>query len=346
MKANFFLLVGLGLAAGVRAAPVPRTPALARNFNDKLDIRHCALARRAEDDDLPVSSQTEPQAAQHEGAPSDRYKNREDPNTAEARKTRKRKHAAYQRNRYQKFAIENPDKFKRQKEVAAAKAKTRKMALAAEHPEEFQRWKADKAAQTRARRIAIAAKHPEAFKHLKEVHAVREKDRRTAAKLAIAHDPKLVAEMKARKSVQNRSYRENKAAKQQAPTQALPSMQLATSCLAEARAKKSIHNRCHPSKKAKQQALAQALLSEHASPSMQLLIAASCLAEATVKKSARSKCYYQSKKVKQQALIQAHITQPVSPSMQQAVSSATLGLSLQAVQPNQEKPNIDVLLHL
>jgi hypothetical protein len=65
---NILLFVALGLAAGGRAALVPRTQALTRNVcDDKPDICDCALVRRVNSED-DLSSQIRPQPAHTEKA--------------------------------------------------------------------------------------------------------------------------------------------------------------------------------------------------------------------------------------------------------------------------------------
>jgi hypothetical protein len=179
---NILLLVALGLAAGVRATPqaVPRTQALTRNVRvDKLEIRDCALVRRADDDDLssqigpqPLFAVVNPKRAQQirKNQLAQARRVAEDPATAQARRAKRR---AYRRAYHERLAIENPAKLKDSREGRVA----RRMALAIENPEKFKRQKEAATARKKAKLMNLAIENPEGLKSQKEMIEARRKDR-------------------------------------------------------------------------------------------------------------------------------------------------------------------------
>jgi hypothetical protein len=252
---TIFLLAALGLAAGVRAAPVPRAQALTRNVGDKLHIRECTLVRRGdwEDDDLSSEIATqlpdlELERAARRRAKQDIYKaNRRAKQAlllqgedAEATKIRKAKETAYRRDRRQKIA-QDPALSERQKTKKSIYNKSHRLLAEA---------KSKQSARVKLRYQAEKAKR----QALTEALVTGSPSTQLAAS-------RLLAEVKAKQSARQKLRYQAKKAKRQALTEALvtgsPSTQLAASrILAEDKANISAANkRYQQAKKAKQQAL-------------------------------------------------------------------------------------------
>jgi hypothetical protein len=319
---SIFLLFALGLVAGVRAAPVLRTQALTRNVGEKLDIRDCTLVTRgdSEHDDLSSEIATrlphpDLNRASRPPAKLSLLRQGEDPETA---KSRKAKHAAYQRNRYKQRA-QDPKLAERDKILKSIYRKSHRDRKAAER-------------QTLTQALVTGS---------------------PSTQLAAS---RLLAEAKAKRAARDRRHYQAKKAKWQALTQVVvtgsPSMQLfASSLLAENKAKQSIKNKhYYQCKKAKQQALTQAPVTDTVSSSMQTSSEAT-FSTANTNKPVAINLQSPKKAARLQAATQPLVVDmAVGSSTWQAASAvqdseaAHLGAIHQAVQPtHQKEPDVDVL---
>jgi hypothetical protein len=338
------LLFALGLAAGVRAAPVPRTQALTRNVGDKLYIRDCTLVRRGDwgDDGLARIRLPHPELER-----ASRPRAREDP---ERTKILKAKRAAYQRDRLQRIAQDPAlaERLKIKKATYDKCYRDRKAAALAEglvtgSPSE-QLAASRRLAEARANKAVTNMRYQETYRAERQALTEALVTGSPSTRLAAA---RFLAEARANRAVRNkRYYQQCKKAKQQAltpfavvdpdldrasrpparedpdPTKTWKAERAAYQrnrrqriaqdpTLAEKlKIKKAIYDKFHRDRKAA--AITEGLVT--GSPSEQL--AASRLAEAKAKKSATNKDY-------QQASTQAPVTDPVGPSTQTSAEAAS-----------------------